>query len=154
MMGAGVMKTKLHATAGVIGFLTILMFWTATVYSELLGGEAMIASVKGMILNGMIVLIPAMAIAGASGMAIGRRRKDAPARAKKKRMPIIAANGLLILVPAAFFLEAKASAGAFDTLFYVVQGVELLAGAANLSLMGLNIRDGRRMARQRRARAG
>lgn len=57
-------------------------------------------------------------------------------------MPFIAANGLLILVPAAFYLESKASSGAFDTRFYLVQGVELIAGAANLVMMGLNIRDG------------
>jgi hypothetical protein len=33
----------------------------------------------------------------------------------------------------------------FDDTFYVVQGVELLAGAINLMLMGMNIRDGLRM---------
>ena len=32
------MKTKLHAAAGAIGFLTILTFWTATVATELFGG--------------------------------------------------------------------------------------------------------------------
>ena len=62
-----------------------------------------------------------------------------------KRMPFIAANGLLILVPAAIFLDQWASAGAFDTKFYLVQAVELLAGAVNLTLMGLNMRDGLRL---------
>ena len=100
----------------------------------------------------MIVLIPAMAIAGGSGMAMGGRRKDAPARAKQKRMPFIAANGLLVLLPSAFFLEARASGGTFDAAFYSVQGIELLAGAANLTMMGLNIRDGRRMARRRKTK--
>ena len=78
-------------------------------------------------------------------MAMGRRRKDAPARAKKKRMPIIAMNGLLILVPAAWFLAGKADAGDFDNAFYAVQAVELVAGAVNLTMMGLNIRDGFKM---------
>jgi hypothetical protein len=78
-------------------------------------------------------------------MALGRRRKDAPARAKKRRMPIIAMNGLLILLPAAWFLSGKASAGEFDSAFYGVQIVELIAGAANLTMMGLNIRDGFKM---------
>lgn len=45
-----------------------------------------------MILKGMFILIPTMIIVGASGIAMGRRRKDAQAKAKKKRMPIIAAN--------------------------------------------------------------
>ena len=128
------MKHKIHAIAGVIGFLIILAFWTSTVISELFGTPQDIAHVKSMILMGMFALIPAMAIAGGSGMSMGGRRKDTPARAKKKRMPFIAGNGLLVLLPAAFFLEARASSGTFDTAFYVVQGVELLAGAANLTM--------------------
>jgi len=146
-------KTRIHAVAGGIGFLMILLFWTSTVFTELFASHATIAAVKGLVLKGMIILIPAMAIAGASGMSLGRRRKDALSRAKKKRMPIIAMNGLLILVPAAWFLAGKASAGEFDSLFYTVQVVELIAGAANLTMMGLNIRDGLKMTgRIKRAR--
>ena len=37
-------------------------------------------------------------------------------------------------------------AGSFDIAFYVVQAIELVAGAANLVLMGLNVHAGRRMA--------
>lgn len=136
------MKTRIHAIAGVVGFLTILTFWTSTAFSELFTSHETIAAVKAMILRGMFVLIPAMAIAGALGMSLGGKRSDARARAKKGRMPLIAANGLLILVPAAFFLEARASAGTFDAWFYAIQVVELVAGATNLTLMGLNIRDG------------
>ncbi len=136
------MKTKIHAFAGVISFLTILMFWTSTIYSEVFGSYETIAAVKAMILKGVFVLIPAMAIAGGSGMSLGGKRVDAKAIAKKRRMPFIAANGLLILVPAAYYLESKASSGVFDTNFYLVQGLELIAGATNLVLMGLNIRDG------------
>ena len=147
------MKQKIHAAAGVTAFLILLTFWSSTVLSEAFGTPETIALVKSRILIGMFALIPAMAIAGGSGMAIGRRRKDAPAAAKKKRMPLIAANGLLILLPAAFFLEAKASAGNFDGAFVFVQGVELLAGALNLTMMGLNIRDGRRMAARRKGLA-
>ena len=147
------MLKVVHPIAGTIGFLTILMFWSSTVLSELFGTHETIADIKFMILTGMLILIPAMIIVGASGMSMGRRRKDAPARAKKKRMPYIAANGLIVLLPAAFFLEAKASAGVFDTIFYVVQVLELIAGAANLTLMGLSIRDGRAMGKRKRRAA-
>lgn len=139
------MKTRIHAAAGLIAFLTILAFWTSTAFSELFGTYETIAAVKAMILKGMVILIPAMAIVGASGMAMGKSRVDARVMAKKKRMPFIAANGILILLPAAFFLESRAAAGAFDTVFYMVQGLELIAGAVNLALMGLNIRDGLNM---------
>jgi CDGSH-type Zn-finger protein len=57
-------------------------------------------------------------------------------------MPFIAANGLVILLPSAFYLASKAAAGEFDGWFYAAQGLELIAGAANLTMMGLNIRDG------------
>jgi len=139
------MKTKIHAIVGGIAFLMILSFWTSTVVSELFASLETVALVKGLILKGMFILIPAMVIVGASGMAMGSKRQDAPAMRKKKRMPIIAATGLLVLLPAAIYLESKASSGSFDTWFYVVQAVELIAGASNLSLMFLNIRDGLRM---------
>lgn len=138
-------KTRIHAIAGGIGFLTILAFWTSTVTSELFGGLDAIATVKQMILYGMVIVVPALAIAGGSGMAIGRKRTDAAAVAKKKRMPFIAANGVLILVPSAFYLASKAASGSFDNWFYGIQVLELVAGAINLTLMGLNIRDGMTM---------
>ena len=64
---------------------------------------------------------------------------------KLKRMPIIAANGLLVLIPSALFLAAKAGAGEFDTAFYAVQAIELIAGAVNLVLLSMNMRDGLKM---------
>ncbi|WP_422040029.1 hypothetical protein [Roseibium sp.] len=136
------MKKRVHAIAGGIGFLMVFLFWTSTVISEVFASHESVAAVKGLILVGMLVLVPAMAIVGSSGMAMGRRRKDALTQAKKKRMPIIALNGLLVLVPVAWVLAQKAAADEFDGTFYVLQGVELIAGAANLAMMGLNIRDG------------
>jgi hypothetical protein len=67
-------------------------------------------------------------------------------------MPIIAANGIFILIPAALYLATLASRGEFGTVFYAVQAIELLAGAVNLTLMALNIRDGFRLTADRRAR--
>ncbi|MFW2386711.1 MAG: hypothetical protein ACN4G0_00120 [Polyangiales bacterium] len=139
------MKTKMHATAGVVGFLTIATFWTSTVVSEAFGTHAQIAMVKNAILWGMFVLIPAMALAGGSGMSLGRGRSETAVVQKKKRMPLIAGNGLLVLLPSAIFLATKANSGAFDTTFFAVQGLELIAGALNLTMMGLNIRDGLRL---------
>ena len=139
------MKKRVHAIAGGIGFVMILSFWTSTAFSELFASHETIADVKALILKGMFILIPSMVIVGASGMAMGWRRKDPPARAKKKRMPVIAMNGLLILLPAAWFLAGKAAADQFDSTFYAVQVIELIAGAANLTMMGLNMRDGFRM---------
>ncbi|MEO1198377.1 MAG: hypothetical protein AAFX39_03945 [Pseudomonadota bacterium] len=60
-------------------------------------------------------------------------------------MPVIAANGLLILVPCALILHAKAQAGAFDAMFYAVRSAELAADFVNMLLISLNIRDGFRL---------
>jgi hypothetical protein len=139
------MKKRVHAIAGGLGFVMILLFWTSTVFSELFATHETIATIKAMILKAMVIFVPAMAIAGASGIAMGRRRKDALTAGKKKRMPVIALNGLLILLPSAWFLAGKAATGQFDGTFYLVQGIELIAGLVNLTLMGMNIRDGLRM---------
>jgi hypothetical protein len=146
------MLTKLHPVAGVIGFVTILTFWLSTVTSELFGSTAAIAAVKETIPWGFLVLVPALAIAGASGFRLGGASSDPRIVSKKRRMPIIAANGIFILIPAALYLAMLASRGAFGTVFYAVQAIELLAGAVNLSLMALNIRDGFRLTAGRRAR--
>jgi hypothetical protein len=66
--------------------------------------------------------------------------------AKKRRMPFIAANGQLVLLPCALVLDRWAGAGSFDVRFYAVQALELAAGAANLTLMSPNLRDGLRLA--------
>ena len=79
-------------------------------------------------------------------MFMGKSRRGRLVDTKKKRMPFIAANGLLVLVPCAIFLNRWAAAGSFDTTFYVVQTIELIAGPINLVLMALNVRDGLRMA--------
>lgn len=136
------MKLKIHAFAATIAFLTIFAFWTSTVISEAFGSEATIASVKAAIVWGLLVLIPSIAITGATGMSLGKGRNETLVVKKKNRMPFIAGNGLLVLVPCAFYLDARAGAGAFDTVFYAVQGLELAAGALNLFLIGRNIRDG------------
>ena len=59
-------------------------------------------------------------------------------------MPIIAFNGIAILIPCAIYLNILASNGTFDTVFYSIQILELLAGAINMTLMFLNIRDSKK----------
>jgi hypothetical protein len=54
-------------------------------------------------------------------------------------------------VPCAVLLDRWAAAGAFGPVFHAVQALELAAGGVNLALMGLNVRDGLRMAGRLRA---
>lgn len=146
------MPKKAHFIAGLLATLTIATFFLSTVIVELFGSHEAVAIVKSLIvMPGLFILVPAIAATGGSGFALSKSRQGRLVEAKKKRMPLIAANGLLVLLPSAIFLDRWASAGSFDTTFYFVQGAELLAGAVNLTLMGLNIRDGINMSGRFRA---
>lgn len=132
----------LHPIAGIIGMATIATFWLSTVAVEAFGGPGAVLAVKTAILWGLLLLVPALAVTGATGLRMAGRSAHARIAAKRRRMPFIALNGLLVLIPCAVFLHARAAAGDFGNTFALVQGIELLAGAANLALMGLNLRDG------------
>lgn len=147
------MKLRIHIFAACLALATICTFWLSTVISELSGDHALITSVKTGVLYGMAILIPSMATAGATGASLGKGWKLPQVARKSKRMKLIAANGLLILLPSAIFLALRAQAGLFDTWFYAVQVLELIAGATNITLLILNMRDGRQMGQRRRARA-
>ncbi|MCK5662454.1 MAG: hypothetical protein KAI17_03160 [Thiotrichaceae bacterium] len=140
------MINKIHPAAAIIATLCIATFFTSTILVELIGSHESIAIVKSLIvMPGLFILVPAIASAGGTGFALAKNRKGRLVDSKMRRMPFIAANGLLILLPAALFLDQWAASGLFNTKFYIVQGLELTAGAVNLTLMSLNIRDGLKM---------
>jgi hypothetical protein len=56
-------------------------------------------------------------MAGGSGFAMTRAPRKGMTATKARRMPFIAANGLLVLIPSALFLASKAAAGAMDHVF-------------------------------------
>ena len=141
-----------HRIAGVLAFLIIVTFWLSTAAVELFGDPAAAVAVKQAILWGMALLVPAIAIAGATGFRLGGKSIAPVIAGKRRRMPILALNGLLVLVPSAIFLAMRAAEGRFDAVFFAVQAAELAAGAVNIALLGLNIRDGLAMTRPRRLR--
>lgn len=141
------MPKRAHLVAGLLAPLCIATFFLSTIVTELFGAPAAVAQLKSLIVTpGLWILIPTLAATGGSGMFLARPRRGRLVDAKKKRMPFIAGNGLLVLVPCAILLDRWASAGTFDTAFYIVQALELIAGATNLTLMGMNLRDGLRLA--------
>ncbi|HRK24904.1 MAG TPA: hypothetical protein PLQ11_08115 [Beijerinckiaceae bacterium] len=144
------MLKRIHPVAGAIALLVIATFWISTVASELFGSPETVAAVKLAIPWGFLLLVPALVATGGSGMKLAAGRRGGPLGKKMKRMPLIAANGLLVLIPAALFLAAKARAGVFDTSFYAVQTLELVAGAVNLVLLWRNFQDGLRLSGRRR----
>ena len=144
-------KSVLHATAGALAMVTVATFWTSTLISELLLGHEAIVIVKHAIAYGLIPLVILMAGAGGSGFILARGRKGRLVEGKKKRMPMIGANGLLVMIPCALFLNTKAASGEFDTIFYIVQVIELVVGVVQLTLLGRNFRDGLKLVGRLRA---
>lgn len=144
------MAKLIHPIAGLVALLTIMIFWSATAISELFGSHAAVAMVKTAIPWGFLLLIPALAAAGGSGFSLARGRRRGLIGAKRKRMPFIGANGAFVLVPAALFLAYKADASDFDAVFWTVQALELIAGAVNITLLSLNMRDGMALTKRRR----
>jgi len=137
------MKPVVHAIAGTTAMLSIATFWASTLVSELFMDQASVIIVKHSIaVYGLVVLAALMASTGGTGHRLARDRTGQLLVQKKKRMPIIARNGLLVMIPSAIFLNLKASAGEFDWQFYTIQGVELMVGLVQLTLMGMNFRDG------------
>lgn len=136
------MKAIAHAAAGMLAMLLVTAFLTGTIYAELTLDEALIAETKRLILYGICLLIPAMMITGGSGFSLGRGRAGGIIDAKKKRMLGIAANGLLVMLPSAIWLNIQASAGQFGAAFIFVQIVEVAGGSLQLYLLGSNFRDG------------
>jgi len=134
-----------HPVAGVLAIAIIASFWLSTAIAELFASAAIVTAVKTAIPWGFLLLVPALAAAGGSGFRLAEGRRTGLVGAKIKRMPIVAANGIVVLIPSALYLATKARAGEFDTAFYAVQALELAAGAANLTLLALNMRDGLKM---------
>lgn len=144
------MPRLIHPLAGVVALLTIATFWLSTVISELFLSRDVVIAVKITIPWGFLLLVPALAATGGSGVFLSQGQRTGLVGTKLRRMPFIAANGILILIPSAMFLAARARAGLFDASFYGVQALELLAGATNITLLGLNFRDGLKLTQWRR----
>lgn len=113
------MPKQVHFIAGLLATMTIASFFISTVIVELFGSHEAVAAVKALIvMPSLFILVPAIAATGGSGFYLSKSRQGRLVETKKKRMPFIAVNGLLVLIPCAIFLNRWAAAGTFDTTFY------------------------------------
>ncbi|NVK47673.1 MAG: hypothetical protein HWE33_15360 [Rhodobacteraceae bacterium] len=147
------MLPKIHAAFGAAALLIIATFWTATVTTIVIGDKYLIAMAKLGIAWGLLALIPMLILTGVSGNRLGQNMRGPLIGAKQKRMKIIAFNGIVFLVPSALILLPLAMQGQGGLLYWTIQTLELLAGATNITLLGLNMRDGLRLSRRRAAPA-
>jgi len=139
----------IHKTSALTAFILIATFFSSSLFVDMFASQQAVVMVKTNIFYGVWLLIPLMAITGITGVKMAPKVTSGPIASKKKRMPFVAANGLLVLLPAAYILKNLALEGEFNSFFYFVQTIELLAGFINLSLMSLNIRDAFRLKKPR-----
>jgi len=135
-------RSRVHAIAGILGLTLITLFFTASITVELGGGEQAVTQVKLLIVFGLLVLVPSMIVTGGSGRSLIGRRSSPLIRLKQKRMIAIGTIGLGVLTPCAILLQQLSANGDFTTTFYAIQATELIGGAANITLMALNLRAG------------
>ncbi len=146
-------KVMIHGLAATMALALVASFWLATLISEVFLDAAAVLWVKQTIVHyGLALMVATMAVTAMSGLALTRQRAPTVASAKRKRMPWLAMNGLLCLLPAAIFLYFKAAAGEFDGWFIGVQILELGMGLGQMVLLGRNHIAGVRLLRRRLGR--
>ncbi len=147
-------KSILHGLLGFTALCIISTFWITTLVSELFLEYSAVILVKQLIVRyGLVSLVLVMGGLGISGNLLGKNRKGHLLEGKKKRMPIIAINGIFIMIPSALFLNYKATNQDFNYWFYAVQAIELTVGAVQLTLLGLSFRDGLKLSGRLRSKS-
>ncbi|MGR5080098.1 hypothetical protein [Photobacterium swingsii] len=134
-----------HRIAGVVALLMITTFFLSSVIADLFGSYQTIALVKQTILQWVALLVLSMMAVGITGKKLYPAELKGILAVKAKRLKVAAFNGLVVLIPAAYFLAIWSAEGLFDTRYWFVQAIELIAGVTNAAMIGLNIRDGIRL---------
>lgn len=140
----------LHKLAGYTVLFVLTCFWLALVVSDFFFDHDALALVRQGIVIALGVLVPAIIVAEISGGKLGLSYQGNAALIKKKKLraKIMAINGALIMVPAAFFLYYKSANGEFDNAFLMVQVLELLVGSYQYYAVFTNVMGGRRLMKE------
>ncbi|QUM77156.1 hypothetical protein HWV00_13440 [Moritella sp. 24] len=139
---------NIHKIAASLAFILIATFQVSTILADTFATERLIADVKSTILVFVPVLMLAMMATGISANKLYTGTMKGVFKTKQTRMKIAAINGIFVLLPAAVILARWSEQGQFDTLYWTVQGIEIITGLVNLTMIGLNIRDGIRLGRK------
>jgi hypothetical protein len=141
---------NIHTVSSILAIILISTFLITTLIAELSGIVPFITTVKQGIAFGLLILVPTMATIGLSGARLAGTTTYPVIQQKRRSMIFIAANGLLVLMPCALILAWLATTDRFGVIFYVVQGIELIAGSINITLLVRNAWIGKSMNRKTR----
>ncbi len=135
--------------AGAVGALAVISaFLLSASVTEMAGDAGAAHLLRHVIVFGLPLLIGCLVTAALTGRHLAGRSRAAVIRRKQRRMQLVAAAGVTVLIPCALMLNYLAGPRSLITCLEIA---ELLAGTVNLSLLALNFRDGRRLSRGRRS---
>ena len=135
------MLVRVHLAAAVGAVAVIVTFLVSSAVTELIGTAGTVHALRHGIVLGLPLLIACLATVALTGRRLGGKSRAPVVRRKRRRMQVIAATGLVVLVPCAVLLNYQAMPA--------LEITELAAGGLNLALLVLNFRDGRALARRR-----
>ena len=140
---------RIHLAAAVGALALIATFLVSSAVTELTGSAGDVHSLRQRIVLGLPLLIGCLAAAALTGRRLARNSRAAVIRRKQRRMQVVAAIGIIMLVPCALILDARTAGASAGSVVIALEIAETLAGALNLTLLLLNVRDGRRLSRPR-----
>ena len=143
------MKTLYHAAAGISSLTCLLIFLVATINVEYSYSAPEMIAAQGVMLQTMWVYIPLIFTAGGIGYILSKERKERIVQVKKRRMVIIIAVSLFILMPCIYTLANAARYEIAGTIFSRIEILEVLSLILLIALLGLNARDGARLTSDR-----
>lgn len=136
-------KTIVHVHVGatIVAMLTILTFFSLSLFAEIQGEVQFIKQVKAFILYALPVMIITMPVLKITGDKLAGKAKNSIILVKQKRMKGMIINGMgLILL--AVFLYCRSHFYPLDKVFLLAQMVEFILGLGNLTLLILNAKGG------------
>lgn len=142
-----------HRLSALLALFLLSSFWLTTLVSELfLDVGAVVATKRGIVLA-LTLLVPCLAALNFTGEHMTRRLTGPLVARKRRVLRFMGANAALVLVPSALTLFWLSRDGSLESAFYAVQALELIAGATNLTLLGINIHAGLKLAGRLRRRS-
>lgn len=138
---------RIHLSGAVGALALISTFLVSSAVTEMAGNAADVHSLRQWIVFGLPLLIGCLAAAALTGRRLARKSRAAVIRRKQRRMQAVAALGIVVLVPCALILDALTASASVSAVVTGLELTEMLAGALNLTLLLLNVRDGRRLSR-------
>lgn len=132
---------RIHFLATIVAVMTILSFFSISLYAEILGEKTLIKTVKEFILFALPIMIISMPSLAISGNKLAGKSKNSLIIQKSRRMKFIMFNGF-VLVFLAIYLYYRSHYREIDNTFFLLQLTEFAFGLINLTLIGLNARNG------------